>query len=114
MCLVFMSVIMDDACVAVKHVFSGSTSISQNPELQSASGEASSESIRKKARALLRDIFGYPAFREPQEDIVLQVAQGGDALVVLPTGGGKSLCYQLPALLGPGCALVVSPLIALM
>lgn len=63
---------------------------------------------------LLRTIFGHPAFRGAQEDIVTHVAGGGDALVLMPTGGGKSLCYQLPALLREGTALVVSPLIALM
>ena len=63
---------------------------------------------------LLRTVFGHPAFRGAQEDIVTHVAGGGDALVLMPTGGGKSLCYQLPALLCEGTALVVSPLIALM
>jgi len=63
---------------------------------------------------LLRTVFGHPAFRGAQEEIVTHVAGGGDALVLMPTGGGKSLCYQLPALLRDGTALVVSPLIALM
>lgn len=63
---------------------------------------------------VLRDIFGYPAFRGAQADIIQHVAKGGDALVLMPTGGGKSLCFQIPALLRPGCAIVVSPLIALM
>jgi ATP-dependent DNA helicase RecQ len=66
------------------------------------------------ALQLLRTVFGHPAFRGAQEDIVTHVASGGDALVLMPTGGGKSLCYQLPALLRDGTALVVSPLIALM
>src|SRR6185436_3391123 len=66
------------------------------------------------ARAILKDVFGYPAFRGPQADIVRHVAGGGDCLVLMPTGGGKSLCYQLPALLREGCGIVVSPLIALM
>lgn len=66
------------------------------------------------ALKLLHDIFGYPAFRGHQEAIIRQVAGGGDALVLMPTGGGKSLCYQIPALLREGCGVVVSPLIALM
>ena len=62
----------------------------------------------------LRRIFGHDAFRGRQQEIVRRVVEGGDALVLMPTGGGKSLCYQLPALLRPGCGVVVSPLIALM
>ncbi|TXH63037.1 MAG: DNA helicase RecQ [Burkholderiaceae bacterium] len=71
-----------------------------------------------QARAVLRATFGHPDFRGPQADIVTHVAAGGDALVLMPTGGGKSLCYQVPALLrkarGLGTTVVVSPLIALM
>ena len=62
----------------------------------------------------LYDIFGYSTFRGEQEAIVAHVTSGGDALVLMPTGGGKSLCYQLPALLREGVGIVVSPLIALM
>ncbi|WP_374245985.1 DNA helicase RecQ [Zoogloea sp.] len=67
-----------------------------------------------RARETLFHVFGYTQFRGPQEDIVEHVSAGGDALVLMPTGGGKSLCYQIPALLRPGVAIVVSPLIALM
>ncbi len=63
---------------------------------------------------LLTTVFGHPAFRGAQAEIVNHITGGGDALVLMPTGGGKSLCYQLPALLREGTALVVSPLIALM
>ena len=67
-----------------------------------------------RALHLLTTVFGHPAFRGAQAEIVTHVTSGGDALVLMPTGGGKSLCYQLPALLRDGTALVVSPLIALM
>jgi ATP-dependent DNA helicase RecQ len=63
---------------------------------------------------LLNTLFGFPAFRGAQAEIIEHVAAGGDALVLMPTGGGKSLCYQIPALIREGCAVVVSPLIALM
>jgi ATP-dependent DNA helicase RecQ len=66
------------------------------------------------ASRILQDTFGYHEFRGQQADIVAQVAGGGDALVLMPTGGGKSLCYQVPALLREGVGVVVSPLIALM
>jgi ATP-dependent DNA helicase RecQ len=66
------------------------------------------------ALTTLRGVFGYESFRPPQDEIVAHVIGGGDALVLMPTGGGKSLCYQVPALVRPGCAIVVSPLIALM
>lgn len=67
-----------------------------------------------RALDLLQTVFGYPAFRGQQADIVEHVASGGDALVLMPTGGGKSLCYQIPALLRDGVGVVISPLIALM
>lgn len=66
------------------------------------------------ALTLLGNIFGYPAFRGQQAQIVQHIVDGGHALVLMPTGGGKSLCYQIPALMRPGLAIVVSPLIALM
>jgi ATP-dependent DNA helicase RecQ len=67
-----------------------------------------------EAHRVLREVFGYPSFRGEQEAVVRHVVAGGDALVLMPTGGGKSLCYQIPALVRPGLGIVVSPLIALM
>jgi ATP-dependent DNA helicase RecQ len=66
------------------------------------------------AHQILNDTFGYSAFRGAQQAIVEHVGKGGDALVLMPTGGGKSLCYQIPALMRDGVGIVVSPLIALM
>ncbi len=63
---------------------------------------------------LLQSVFGYPSFRGQQQAVVEHLAEGGDALVLMPTGGGKSLCYQIPALMRQGTGIVVSPLIALM
>jgi ATP-dependent DNA helicase RecQ len=70
--------------------------------------------MQSPSRHILRDTFGYHAFRGQQEAVIDHLSAGGDALVLMPTGGGKSLCYQIPALLRPGVGVVVSPLIALM
>jgi ATP-dependent DNA helicase RecQ len=70
--------------------------------------------IASNALSVLNSVFGLPAFRGAQEEIVRHVTNGGNCLVLMPTGGGKSLCYQLPSLLRQGCGIVVSPLIALM
>ena len=69
---------------------------------------------QSRARVLLRDVFGFADYRPDQEEIVDHLVAGGDAFVLMPTGGGKSLCYQLPALVRPGTGIVVSPLISLM
>jgi ATP-dependent DNA helicase RecQ len=70
--------------------------------------------LASRAARILQETFGYAEFRGHQAEIVTHVAEGGDALVLMPTGGGKSLCFQIPALLRDGVAVVVSPLIALM
>src|SRR5438270_2701556 len=82
----------------------------------SISANASALQHEKAADALsvLNSVFGLPDFRGAQEEIVRHVTDGGNCLVLMPTGGGKSLCYQLPSLLREGCGIVVSPLIALM
>ncbi|MFJ9925655.1 DNA helicase RecQ [Streptomyces misionensis] len=83
--------------------------ISEMPTVTEELGAAGSEVL-----ATLNRVFGYEAFRGQQEAIIEHVVAGGDALVLMPTGGGKSLCYQIPALVRPGTGVVVSPLIALM
>ena len=75
---------------------------------------APTHSVRERSLAVLREVFGHAGFRAAQGEIVEHVAAGGDALVLMPTGGGKSLCYQVPSLLREGTGVVVSPLIALM
>ncbi len=67
-----------------------------------------------QALSILESVFGFPSFLGRQGEIIEHVANGGDALVLMPTGGGKSLCFQIPALMREGCGIVVSPLIALM
>ena len=68
----------------------------------------------QQALTLLQETFGYESFRAPQAEVIDTVVRGGDALLLMSTGGGKSLCYQIPAMIRPGCGIVVSPLIALM
>jgi len=87
------------------------------PASPSASAALSSEWVDTPcphAQTLLQQVFGYDTFRGFQAEVVAQVAGGNDALVLMPTGGGKSLCYQIPALMRAGTGVVVSPLIALM
>src|SRR5690606_12319635 len=68
----------------------------------------------KTPLSILNSVFGYHEFRGPQAAVIDALVQGDDALVLMPTGGGKSLCYQIPALVRNGVGIVVSPLIALM
>ncbi len=74
----------------------------------------SSTSLLSSPEAVLHSVFGFPAFRGQQQGIIIDVCAGCDVLAIMPTGSGKSLCYQIPALVRPGCGLVISPLIALM
>src|SRR5690554_4065624 len=70
--------------------------------------------MSNRPHEILNTVFGYEDFRPPQGEVIETIMAGGNALVLMPTGGGKSLCYQVPALARPGTAIVVSPLIALM
>ena len=86
------------------------------PDTAAATATAATPATAEDSEALrvLRRVFGYDAFRGTQQEVVEHVIGGGDALVLMPTGGGKSLCYQIPSLVRPGVGVVISPLIALM
>ncbi|MEY2997435.1 MAG: hypothetical protein RIQ82_815, partial [Bacteroidota bacterium] len=72
------------------------------------------EYSKEELSAALKNYFGFSGFKGLQESVIMNVLAGRDSFVIMPTGGGKSLCYQLPALISSGTAIVVSPLIALM
>ena len=82
--------------------------------MTSASTPTGPAAAPRSARDLLREVFGFAEYRQHQEEIVDHLVAGGDAFVLMPTGGGKSLCYQLPAMVRPGTGIIVSPLISLM
>jgi ATP-dependent DNA helicase RecQ len=84
------------------------------PEMRGKNSETSPTGANRTPESVLREVFGFTSFRGSQRAVIEQVVTGGDAVVLMPTGGGKSLCYQVPALLRPGLGVVVSPLIALM
>ncbi|MDQ6845142.1 MAG: DNA helicase RecQ [Bacteroidota bacterium] len=83
---------------------------SNSSSLKSSANQKNSEFLTNH----LKEHFGFNSFKEPQEEIINNLLDGKDTFVIMPTGGGKSLCYQLPALISEGCAIIVSPLIALM
>ncbi|MEO5648204.1 MAG: DEAD/DEAH box helicase, partial [Chitinophagaceae bacterium] len=87
---------------------SRTTSVKSTPKIKSTTGN------KTNLKASLQKYFGFDTFKYPQEEIIQNVLKGEDTFVIMPTGGGKSLCYQLPALMSEGCAIIVSPLIALM
>src|SRR5512138_775792 len=83
-------------------------------QTKSRTGSATSAVSKTALREALKTYFGFEAFKGNQEAIIHNLLSGKDTFVIKPTGGGKSLCYQLPALISDGCAIIVSPLIALM
>ncbi|MGB1191999.1 MAG: RecQ family ATP-dependent DNA helicase, partial [Pseudomonadales bacterium] len=85
------------------------------PHSQDLQGPVNISSLNSSSpQTLLESIFGYSEFRGQQQTIIESAIEGRDSLVIMPTGGGKSLCYQIPALVRPGTGIVISPLIALM
>src|SRR5215813_4287471 len=83
-------------------------------ETRYSTGMIRSRSNQADPLAILKTVFGYDSFRGRQQEIIAHAIAGNHAFVLMPTGGGKSLCYQIPALVRPGIGLVISPLIALM
>ena len=92
----------------------GPTKEPQLPSTENKPVKAINKEKNLNLTAQLQSYFGFDGFKDPQETIIKNLLAGNDALVIMPTGGGKSLCYQLPAIISEGCAIIVSPLIALM
>ncbi|SDQ20306.1 DNA helicase RecQ [Leucobacter chromiiresistens] len=88
--------------------------VSQAAPATGAGSSAAGPHVGRDPREVLAEVFGYDAFRGEQEEIIRQVIGGGDAVVLMPTGGGKSICYQIPSLVREGTGVVLSPLVALM
>lgn len=102
-------------CVVDSCTLTQGLSHSMETPLESSETHTESfETLSKQAHQTLEKVFGYKAFRFGQLDVIEQTLQGGDTLVLLPTGGGKSMCYQMPALMLPGITIVISPLVSLM
>ena len=80
----------------------------------SINGKKTPLKIKSELHNHLQEQFGFDSFKDAQEEIIKSLLGGKDTFVIMPTGGGKSLCYQLPAIISKGCAIIVSPLIALM
>ena len=85
-----------------------------NQNLSDVQPSETFEEINRSSMEILNNVFGFASFKGLQEQVIDQVNEGGDAIVLMPTGGGKSLCFQLPALMREGVTVVISPLIALM
>ncbi|HSN59733.1 MAG TPA: DEAD/DEAH box helicase, partial [Ferruginibacter sp.] len=95
---------------------SGTTKKAASKKISVAKGTVKKATLptHSDLAAQLQEQFGFDGFKDPQEAIIQSLLSGRDTFVIMPTGGGKSLCYQLPAVISPGVAIVVSPLIALM
>ncbi|NLB46785.1 MAG: DEAD/DEAH box helicase, partial [Microbacteriaceae bacterium] len=96
-----------------RHTSEATPTVRTMPALRGTLRRSSMTAIAEPQQ-VLREVFGFDSFRGDQAAIVQQVTDGGDAVVLMPTGGGKSLCYQVPALCRTGTAVVLSPLVALM
>ena len=95
------------------------TRLSKQPQVSDGGLQSLALQVRilytmNNARDLLKQTFGFDAFRDPQQQVISTLIEGNSAMLIMPTGGGKSLCYQIPAMVREGCGIVISPLIALM